>query len=302
MARAGLDKDYYAILGVAREATEEEIRKAYRRQALEWHPDRRSGDPRAGERFKEISEAYAVLINPARRREYDEARRAGGAGTFRHTQDELFRDLFADPRASAVFEELAREFERMGMRGDRHYFRHTLFGGRAVVVGGVFVISPLTLLPPLFRIARAALRGARAAAPVRGREARALPGQGRGVFAKLARVGRSLLARPGDVAPAPPGGAPEDVTLPLRLIRREAEVGGERCVTLNWVSGPEEVRVAIPPGIRPGTRLRLRGKGRPRPDVSFARITSAPVAAIAELATDRIRTTRSCAPPRSGRT
>ena len=268
MARTGLDKDYYAILRVPREATEEEIRRAYRRQALEWHPDRRPGDPRAAERFREISEAYAVLISPARRREYDEASRAGAAGTFRHSQDELFRDLFANPRASAVFEELAREFERMGMRADRHYFRHTLFGGRAVVVGGVFVISPLTLLPPLFRIARAVLRGARAAAPVRGGEARALPGQGRGLFATLARVGRSLLMQSGDVAPDPAGGAPEDVTLRLRLTRREAQLGSERRVTLNWRRGPEEVKVTIPPGIRPGTQLRLRGKGRRRPDGS----------------------------------
>src|SRR5262245_53942566 len=203
MARAGLDKDYYAILGVPREVTEEEIRRAYRRQALEWHPDRRPGDPRAAERFREISEAYAVLINPARRREYDDALRAGAAGTFQHSQDELFRDLFANPRASAVFDELAREFARIGMRVDQHYFRHTLFVGRAVVVGGVFIISPLTLLPPLFRIARAVLRGTRAAAPVRGREARPLPGQRGGLFATLVRVGRSLLAPPADIASAP---------------------------------------------------------------------------------------------------
>jgi curved DNA-binding protein CbpA len=268
MARAGLDKDYYAILGVRREATDEEIRRAYRRQALEWHPDRRRGDPQAAERFREISEAYAVLINPARRREYDQASRAGTAGTFRHSQDELLRDLFADPRASAIFEELAREFERMGMRADRHYFRHTIFGGRAVVVGGVFVISPLTLLPPLFRIARAVLRGARAAAPAKGRAARPLPGQGRGLFSTLARVGRSLLTQPGDITSAPAGGACEDVTLPLRLTRREAQIGGERRVTLNARHGPEEVKVTIPPGIRPGTRLRLRGKGRRRPDGS----------------------------------
>ena len=268
MAKAGLDKDYYAILGVAREATEDEIRRAYRRQALEWHPDRRPGDPRAAERFREISEAYAVLINPARRREYDEATRAGAAGTFRYSQDELFRDLFANPQASAVFEELAREFERMGMRADRHYFRYTLFGGRAVVVGGVFVISPLTLLPPLFRIARAALRGARAAAPMTGREARPLPGRRGGLFATLARVGRSLLERRGNVASVPASGAPEDVMLRLRLTREEAQVGGERRVTLNPRRGPEEVKVTIPPGIRPGTQLRLRGKGRPRPDGS----------------------------------
>jgi curved DNA-binding protein CbpA len=99
MARTRLDRDYYAILGLHPEATEEEIRRAYRRLALEWHPDQRPGDPRAAERFKEISEAYAVLINAPRRREYDQARQAGAAGSFRHTQEDLFRDLFTDPRA-----------------------------------------------------------------------------------------------------------------------------------------------------------------------------------------------------------
>ena len=276
MARTRLDKDYYAILGVAREATEEELRRAYRRQALSWHPDRRPGDPRAAERFQEISEAYAVLINQARRREYDEAWRLGGAETFRPSQDELFRDLFADARASAVFEELAREFERLGMRADARYFRQTLFGGRAVVVGGVFVVSPLRLLPSLFRITRAMLRGARAstpvsgseARPVKGNEARSLPVRERGLFATLVRIGRGLLSPSRDIASKPADGRPEDVTLPLSLTSREAQVGGERRVTLSWARGPENIKVTIPPGIRAGTRLRLRGKGRPRPDGS----------------------------------
>ena len=268
MARARLDKDYYAILGVSREANEDEIRRAYRRQALQWHPDRRPGDSRAAERFRDVSEAYAVLINPARRREYDDASRVGAASTFRHSQDELFRDLFADRRASAVFEELAREFARMGMRVDHHDFRQTLFGGRAVVVGGVFVVSPLTLVPPLFRIARAMLRGGRAAMPVRGDEARPLPGQGRGLLATLVRVGRSLLAQPREAGSAPADGAAEDVTVRLSLTPREAQLGGERRVTLDSRPRPEHVKVTIPAGIRPGTRLRLRGKGRPRPDGS----------------------------------
>jgi curved DNA-binding protein len=268
MPRAGSGKDYYAILGISREASEEEIRKSYRRLALQWHPDRRPGDARAADRFKDISEAYAVLINPAKRQEYDEASRAGAASTFRHSQEDLLRDLFADPRASGIFEDLAREFERMGIRVDGHTFRQTLFGGRAVVVGGVFVISPLAILPPLFRIARVALRGRRAAGPVAGREARPIPVQGRGLFATLARAGRSLFARPGGVASMPAGGAPEDVTVPLRLTRREAELGGARPVTLDWARGREEFRVTIPPGIGPGTRLRLRGKGRSRDDGS----------------------------------
>ena len=55
MPRAGFGKDYYAILGISREASEEEIRKSYRRLALEWHPDRRPGDAGAADRFKELS-------------------------------------------------------------------------------------------------------------------------------------------------------------------------------------------------------------------------------------------------------
>jgi DnaJ-class molecular chaperone len=268
MTRDRLDKDYYAILDVGRQAAEDEIRSAYRRQALTWHPDRRPGDARAAERFREISEAYAVLINPVRRREYDEASRLGGAGTFRHSQDELFRDLFADRRASAIFEELAREFERMGARVDRHYFRHTLFGGRTVVVGGVFVVSPLTLLPTVFRIGRAVLRGARAGTPVEGGKPQPLPGHGRGLLATLKRVGRSLLAAPRDTTSPPANGSPDDVTLRLPLTLREAQAGAERRVTLESTHETEQVKVIIPPGVRAGTRLRLRGKGRPRPDGS----------------------------------
>ena len=107
--RQRADSDYYATLGLGTEATEEEIRRTYRRLALEWHPDRNPGNPRAEERFKEISEAYAVLMDPAKRRSYDAARSAGTTTSFDPSREDVFRDLFADPRASAVFEELASD-------------------------------------------------------------------------------------------------------------------------------------------------------------------------------------------------
>jgi len=110
------DEGYYQILGLHPEATAEEIRKAYRRLALQWHPDRNAGNPAAEERFKAISEAYAVLIDPAKRRDYDRARQAGAPYEPPGSREDLFRDLFADPRASAVFEELAGEFERGSIR------------------------------------------------------------------------------------------------------------------------------------------------------------------------------------------
>jgi curved DNA-binding protein CbpA len=260
-ARTRFGKDYYAIMGLHPEATEDEIRRAYRRLALQWHPDRNRGDARAEERFKEVSEAYAVLIDPAKRREYDRARHAGAPGAFRHSREEIFRDLFADARASAIFEELAREFEGMGMRVDRHFFHQTLFGGRAVVTGGVFIISPLAPVLALFRVARAALRGARAAPEVTAPPSQAL-GRPRGILGRVVRAGRWLMGLPPGGA-ALPGGA--DVTQLLHLTRAEAERGGRKRVTLRRDGEQDEVVVTIPPGVRSGTRLRLRGKGRALP-------------------------------------
>ncbi|MEJ5186886.1 MAG: molecular chaperone DnaJ [Candidatus Geothermincolales bacterium] len=73
-------KDYYSILGVSRDASQKEIRDAYRRLARKYHPDANPGNKEAEEKFKEISEAYEVLSNPQKRKEYDEGRMFAGAG------------------------------------------------------------------------------------------------------------------------------------------------------------------------------------------------------------------------------
>src|SRR6185437_16354048 len=70
-------KDFYAVLGVPSTATPDEIKKAYRKLAKKYHPDANANDVKAGEKFKEISEANNVLSDPEKRKQYDEMRRLG---------------------------------------------------------------------------------------------------------------------------------------------------------------------------------------------------------------------------------
>jgi molecular chaperone DnaJ len=84
-AREWISKDFYRELGVSSNATQDEIKKAYRKLAKENHPDANAGDTKAEQKFKAVSEAHGVLSDPAKRKEYDEARRlfsSGGAGGF----------------------------------------------------------------------------------------------------------------------------------------------------------------------------------------------------------------------------
>jgi molecular chaperone DnaJ len=86
--------DYYAVLGVSRDATLEEIRRAYRREARRCHPDVARDDPQAEERFKQLTEAYRVLSDPELRARYDHFGQIDGPIPYSSPEDFLFEDLF----------------------------------------------------------------------------------------------------------------------------------------------------------------------------------------------------------------
>lgn len=71
MAKINFEKDYYAVLDVAKTATADEIKKAYRQLAIKYHPDKNPGNPEAEEKFKEVAEAYEILSDAAKRKSYD---------------------------------------------------------------------------------------------------------------------------------------------------------------------------------------------------------------------------------------
>ncbi|MDT8324159.1 MAG: DnaJ domain-containing protein, partial [Bacteroidota bacterium] len=94
-------KNYYEILGVKENASSEEIKKAYRRLAKEYHPDRHQGDAQAEAKFKEIGEAYDVLKDAGRRRKYDELRRYSSGQAQESMSYEDFMSRFGGQRSGS---------------------------------------------------------------------------------------------------------------------------------------------------------------------------------------------------------
>lgn len=244
-------KDYYQILEVTPESSEEQIRKNYRRLAMQYHPDRNPDNPAAEEKFKEIAEAYGVLTDPVKRSQYETSRRMGGRaangqqGDFQYSQEDILRDLFQDPRFQQMFQGLLQEFARRGFRANQHFIRQSFFGGKGgMVFGGLFFLGSLA--------GPAILNGARKSLP----SSKGLLRSIGGAVGKLFSGGRKQLEQE-----TAPGAMLPDTTYTARLTRRELADGKVIELVTQGPEGQERLKVRVPPGSRAGQKLRLKGKG-----------------------------------------
>lgn len=247
-------KDYYQILGVTEDSGEEQIRRQYRKLAMQFHPDRNPDDPGAEEKFKEIAEAYGVLTDPEKRSAYDRARSYGGAwqdngsqGGFTYSQEDILRDLFRDPRFQMMFQSLLREFQRSGFRSSSNFVRQSFFGGKGLLIGGLFMFGTL-LGPALLNSASRQIGGKHSLAKKLGSALGSLLG------------GTKHQSKPPKPQRQQP--SPGDVTYVMSLTADELRQGKTVQVVSEGPDGQEMLRVKIPPGSRSGSKLRLRGKGR----------------------------------------
>jgi curved DNA-binding protein len=279
--------DYYQTLGVSAEASAEEIKKVYRKLALETHPDRNPNDPGAEERFKRISEAYGVLIDPQKRAQYDQYRRLGpqphyDGGSqygFRYSQEEILRDFYKSRHAQDIFAELQREFQRMGFRFDESFLNRTFFGDKTIFFKGVFFDGPGGV-----RVFRTGSRGRpqpswpRGSADTPRQDAAPQPKgileQGVSLLAKAGKkagefILNKLLGSPGGAATTSAqnvGSQKElDITYQLLISPTDAARGATVEVELPYYEGGKRVSVHIPAGVKSGTKLRLRQMGRTLP-------------------------------------
>ena len=229
-------RDYYEVLGVPRSASPDELKKAYRKLALEHHPDRNPDDPAAEDKFKEASEAYAVLSDADKRRAFDQfghQAMGGGQGGFGpdfQNVGDMFNDLFGD-----LFGAMGGRRGGRGQRGADLRYTH------AIDLEDVLTGEEASLeLPRMLRCEKCSGTGAKPGTqPERcGR----CGGSGQAVFQQgLFRISR-----------------------PCEACRGEGSVVRNPCTGCRGsgrVEGKKRLQVRVPAGVEDGMRLRVSGEG-----------------------------------------
>jgi curved DNA-binding protein len=258
------DKDYYEILGLKKGASSDEIKKAFRKLAVKYHPDKNAGDKKAEDRFKEINEAYAVLSDPEKKSQYDQF---GSAGFHqRYSREDIFRnfnanDIFREFNLGGSDDVFSRIF---GMGGG---FRQG--GGRSMSRKGQdFEME----LPVSFM---EAFSGGEK------RVAFSREGRSEELSVKIpAGIDSGARLRLTGKGGAGIGGGPSgdlylnivvredsrysregaDILFPRQIPFSHACLGGS--LDIETLDGTK--RIKVPAGIQPGTKIRLKGLGFPQ--------------------------------------
>jgi DnaJ-class molecular chaperone len=239
------EMDYYRTLEVEENATKTQIKEAYRRLAFQYHPDRNQ-NPGSSAKMKSINEAYAVLSNPEKRKDYDAARRQFGSGAYTHFRNAYTdSDIFKGSDINRIFEEMARAFgfrnfdeifgEAYGEGYRTFEFKRPGFSAKGFVYTG--------------------RRGRPQKSPV--------------VFGKLSRY----LLRKFTGVDLPEQGT--DVVETIELTPQEARDGGP--YPFLYKKKSKKLVVKIPPGLREGQRIRLaemgeEGKGGAKPGDLYLKV------------------------------
>jgi DnaJ-class molecular chaperone len=233
-------KDYYEILGLAKNAGFKQVRDAYRKLALQYHPDRNKDDQAAAERMKEINEAYAVLSDSQKRKEYDTMKEAYGSSAYnRYRQTHTEQDIFRGSDIQQIFEEMSRIF---GLRSFDDIFRESYGSGYSTFEfrrPGVFG-----------RIVVGGFGGGQGAEP-------RIDAQTflEGPMGKLMRYG--LKKKWGIELP----GRGRDLSDGISISADLAQAGGK----MEYFSKKtgKTFSLTIPPNMKEGQKLRLKGMGEP---------------------------------------
>lgn len=235
-------RDYYEILGVSSDANEKQIKAAYRKLAFQYHPDRNTGDSESAGMMKAVNEAYAVLSNPSKRKDYDDLRRQFGASAhnrFRSSYTES--DLFRGSDINRIFEDMARAF---GFRGFDDIFKEAYGEGYRTFEfkRPGFSARGFVFTGPLGRSAQ------KQSAPL-----------------AMGKLSRYLIEKLTGVE-LPQAGT--DVTETIDLTPQEAKEGGP--YPYYYRKQSKKLVVMLPQGLREGQRIRLaemgdKGKGGAKP-------------------------------------
>lgn len=275
------DKDYYRTLGISKSASQDDIKKAYRKLAMTYHPDRNPGDRSAETRFKEVSEAYAVLSDPQKRKQYDMFGAEGFQNRF--SQEDIFRDF--------DFGSIFREFGVGGGRGQNIFTQ--FFGGSGSSAfrdrgpaqrrtrpgcshAGPSFHKGQDLIYELSVTLEDAAAGAEKTVTYASR------GKQEQINVKVP-VGVSSgkrLRLSGKGEPGAYGGSPGDLLIRIRVLNhpvfqrqgddlimnreiRFSEAVNGTDIEVTTIDG-KTLRMKVPPGTQPNARLRIKGHGMPR--------------------------------------